>query len=166
MTANPLTTTIRRMTMDDLDAVYELDQRSFTSPWSRNHFRFEVLENEAGLPLVAVGEEDEIVGALVLWLIVDEAHIATIAVDEKHRRQGIARAMLCMGLRELADKGALSATLEVRESNLAAQRLYGELGFEVVARRKHYYRDNQEDALLMTAHDLAASLARCESPGD
>ena len=160
MPATP-TTTIRRMTMDDLDAVYALDQRSFTSPWSWNHFRFEVAENDAGLPLVAEDANGGIVGVLVLWLLVDDVHVATIAVDARFRRQGIARQLLCEGLREFAERGALSATLEVRESNRAAQALYEDFGFEVVARRKRYYRDNNEDALLMTAHDLSTSLDRC-----
>jgi ribosomal-protein-alanine N-acetyltransferase len=151
------------MTPADLAAAHALDERSFSSPWSLNNYRFEVHDNQAGLPLVAQDAAGEIIGVLVLWLIVDEAHVATIAVDERCRRQGIARDLLCAGLRMLADQGAVSATLEVRESNLPAQALYHGFGFEVVARRKRYYRDNNEDALLMTAHDLSQILRQCAS---
>src|SRR4030067_1421735 len=91
---------------------------------------------------------------IVMWLIVDEAHIATLAVEPEYRRQGIGRNLLATALREAAHIGMREATLEVRANNLAAQRLYQKFMFEIVGFRPHYYRDNSEDALIMTMKNL------------
>ena len=87
-------------------------------------------------------------------LIVDEAHVATVATDPEYRRQGIAKRLLAHALRQIMREGARSSFLEVRESNLAAQEMYRKFGYEVTGRRRHYYRDNDEDALLMSLEDL------------
>ncbi|TAK13027.1 MAG: ribosomal-protein-alanine N-acetyltransferase [Anaerolineae bacterium] len=152
--------TLRRMTTADVDAVFELDQRSFASPWPRRSFEFEVTENEASHQWVA--ELDGlVVGAIVVWLLVDEAHIATIAVEPELRGRGIAARLVCAALQALAAQGAVSAALEVRPSNEAALRLYQRFGFVEVGRRKAYYQDNGEDALLMDLNPLdAAALER------
>ncbi len=139
---------IRRMTWQDLSAVVELERLSFTLPWSENAFRYE-LENPVSRAWV-VEKDGQVVASLVLWLVLDEAHIATIAVHPDHRRQGIGRILLLHALRMAWDEGARQAFLEVRLSNLAAQELYRQLGFEVSGRRRGYYHDNHEDALLMT----------------
>jgi ribosomal-protein-alanine N-acetyltransferase len=97
-----------------------------------------------------------VVGVIVVWLIVDEAHIATLAVHPELRRQGIAQKLLCVALKDAAEDGMLSALLEVRAGNKAAQDLYGKFGFEGVGRRPRYYQDNFEDALLMTLPVLSA----------
>ena len=99
-----------------------------------------------------------VVGVIVVWLIVDEAHIATLAVHPELRRQGIAQKLLCVALKEAAEDGMLSALLEVRAGNEAAQDLYRKFGFEVVGRRPRYYQDNFEDALLMTLPVLSAAV--------
>ena len=96
----------------------------------------------------------EIVGMIVVWLIIDEAHIATLAVHPDHRGQGIGRRLLFTALNDCVGWGAHSATLEVRQGNLAAQTLYKDFGFEIVGRRPHYYIDNNEDALIMTLEDM------------
>ena len=92
----------------------------------------------------------ELVGFLVCWLVIDEAHLATIAVHPKFRGQGISKALVITGLCDLISKGASMATLEVRAGNIVAQRLYRHFGFEEVGLRKGYYQDTHEDALLMT----------------
>jgi ribosomal-protein-alanine N-acetyltransferase len=148
---------IRKMTPDDIQAVFELDQRSFTTPWPKKSFAFEVNENQAARLWVA--EEDNgsgkhIVGMIVCWLLVDEAHVATLAVDEACRRQRIASTLLCTALTEMMQEGAISAMLEVREGNAAAQGMYRRFGFQLVGRRPGYYKDNGEDAILMTLRDL------------
>lgn len=140
---------IRPMRLTDLEAVVTLDRLSFTLPWSERSFRYELTENPAARAWVAE-KEGQVVGMLLLWLIVDEVHIATLAVHPEHRQQGIARRLLLQALRSAWEEGARQAFLEVRVSNLAAQHLYRQLGFEVSGRRARYYRDNNEDALLMT----------------
>jgi ribosomal-protein-alanine N-acetyltransferase len=84
------------------------------------------------------------------WFIVDEAHISTIAVHPDFRQHGIGEILLQWALREALHLDAQLVTLEVRVSNHKAINLYEKYGFEVVGRRAHYYRDNNEDALLMT----------------
>jgi ribosomal-protein-alanine N-acetyltransferase len=91
-----------------------------------------------------------IAGMIVVWLILDEAHVASIAVHPDHRRRGIGARLLCTALKEAIQKGSRLATLEVRANNLGAQELYTRFGFKVVGRRTRYYRDNNEDALIMT----------------
>ena len=149
---------IRPMRLDDLARVVEIDRLSFSLPWSENAFRFELLENPSSLSLAAElgqeGQSPNIVGYGVAWLIMDEAHIATIAVHPAHRQRGIAKRLLAEMLKAAIERGARLATLEVREGNLAAQRLYRRFGFENVGRRPRYYMDNQEDAIIMTVFGL------------
>src|SRR5690606_23674322 len=95
-----------------------------------------------------------IAGVIVLWMILDEAHIATIAVHPDYRRRGIGKQLIATALAEGIRQGAASATLEVRAGNEAAQNLYRLFRFEVVGRRPRYYRDNNEDALIMTVNSL------------
>ena len=144
---------IRRMTIDDLAQVVAIDKASFSLPWPERSFRFEISDNSASRAWVAE-EDGKVVGAIVAWLLVDEAHIATIATHPDFRRQGIASKLLSHALRMMMNEGALTSVLEVRESNLAAQEMYRKFGFEESGRRPRYYKDNSEDAILMTLHDL------------
>lgn len=149
---------IRPMRLDDLARVVEIDRLSFSLPWSENAFRYELLENPSSLSLVAEleqeGQSPSVVGCGVAWLIMDEAHIATIAVHPAHRQRGIGKRLLAEMLKAVIERGARLATLEVREGNLAARRLYRRFGFENVGRRPRYYKDNQEDAIIMTVFGL------------
>jgi len=144
---------IRRMTLDDLPAVIELDSLSFTLPWPERSFRFELTDNPASRCWV-VDQEGKVVGMIVAWMLADEAHIATIATHPEHRRQGIARKLLMYALRYMSKEGAVTSFLEVRESNSAAQEMYRKVGYEEVGRRKRYYKDTNEDAILMTLNGL------------
>ena len=139
---------IRRMTLDDVPAVVELDQISFSLPWPERSFRFELNDNPASRCWVAETDE-RVVGMLVAWLFVDEVHIATIATHPDYRRQGIARKLLSYVLQSAMWEGAQSSFLEVRASNIPAQEMYRKFGYEEVGRRKRYYKDNDEDAILM-----------------
>jgi len=144
---------IRKMTVEDMSAVIALDQMSFSLPWPERSFRFELTENPASRCWVA--EVDGcIVGMIVNWLLVDEAHIATIATHPDFRRQGIAKKMLTHSLRYMIGEGARSSFLEVRESNTVARAMYRNLGYEETGHRKRYYKDNDEDAVLMTLETL------------
>ena len=161
-----LTVRIRPMRIEDLEQVQSIDQISFSSPWPENAYRFELLENRRALSWVAeIGAEpgdhpDEpssnplVVGVVVVWLIVDEVHIATLAVHPDYRGLRIGRQLVAEALKSGIQKDAVLATLEVRAQNAPAQVLYRHFGFEVVGRRLRYYKDNNEDAILMTASDL------------
>ena len=161
MTANSATMSsvrIRTMREEDLDQVKEIDRMSFTIPWPDRSYEYEFYKNPLSLLLVAESEEQDsnhhIVGTLVVWLIIDEAHIATIVVHPEYRNQGIAKKMLAEALKIALQKGMRQATLEVRANNFIAHKLYEQFGFEIVGRRDRYYRDNYEDALIMTIRDL------------
>ena len=144
---------IRLMTLEDVPAVHEIDTLSFSLPWPERSFRFELTENPVTRGWVA--EVDGRVAAmLVLWFIVDEAHIATIAVHPDYRRQGIGEQVLLHALLAVYDEGARRAFLEVRAGNAAAQAMYVKYGFIVDGRRPKYYRDNDEDAILMSLEGL------------
>ena len=146
---------IRRMILDDLAQVVAIDQASFSLPWPERSFRFEITDNPAARCWVVEGN-NRIVAILVLWFIVDEAHIATIATHPDFRRQGIARKLLTYTLQSAMREGAHSSFLEVRESNSSAQDLYRKFGYVEVGRRKRYYRDNDEDAILMNLEKINA----------
>ncbi len=161
---------IRRMQAADLTAVAEIDQMSFSQPWPPAAFELE-LENPISRCWVATegedavgaaeGSETEVDGlkpstaigvlaALILWRVLDEAHIATIAVHPAYRRLGIGRKLLKTAMDEACAEGARFFHLEVRAGNLSAQNLYADFGYVIVGRRPKYYKDNGEDAVLMT----------------
>ena len=144
---------IRKMTLEDIPAVVQLDQVSFSLPWPERSFRFEVTDNPASRCWVAEIDR-RIAGMVVAWLFVNEVHIATIATHPNFRQLGIGSRLLAHTLLQALDEGARSSFLEVRESNLAAQELYRKFGYEEAGRRRRYYRDNDEDAILMNLEPL------------
>lgn len=166
------------MELADVPQVAAIDQQSFPLPWPAGAYRHELTENENAHFVVAYispvphkpGKWWEgllrpqplrtIVGFVGYWYIVDEAHISTIAVHPDYRGRGIGERLLVAMLEHARSLGATLATLEVRIGNVAAQNLYHKYGFEEVGRRKNYYRDNLEDALLMTAEPLAKAWER------
>jgi ribosomal-protein-alanine N-acetyltransferase len=153
---------IRRMNLADVPEVYALDVVSFTLPWTERSFLYEVTGNDNARNWVAElpGQEGaRLVGMLVLWFFLDEAHIATLAVHPDFRRRGIARKLLHTALSAAYREGARRSFLEVRAGNQAALKMYEEFGFEIVGRRLHYYRDNNEDALLMNLENLPLFLS-------
>ena len=146
---------IRKMTLEDVSAVVELDRISFSLPWPERSFRFELTDNPASRCWVAEFD-GKIVGMSVVWLIVEEAHVATLATHPDFRRKGIAKRLLSHTLRHMIGEGAQSSFLEVRASNLPAQELYRKFGYEESGIRRRYYKDNDEDAILMTLESLKA----------
>ncbi len=154
---------IRPMCLADVGQVVAIDRISFAMPWPESAYVFELKNNPTSLLWVAEIEhkaevdspsQTQIVGMIVVWSIVDEAHIATIAVLPDYRARGIAKILLATAMHESIHRGAKIATLEVRANNLAAQKLYQRFHFEVVGHRPRYYRDNNEDALIMTVSGL------------
>jgi ribosomal-protein-alanine N-acetyltransferase len=147
---------VRGITLDDVPAVMEIDRLSLTTPWSERSFHYELTENPASCLILAERERDvtQIVGFIGFWMLIDEAHISTIAVHPDCRRQGIGGILLLEAIRQAIERGAELVTLEVRQSNQGAISFYQKHGFEFVGKRVRYYRDNQEDAILMTRRDL------------
>ena len=148
-----MTPFIRRMILADIDQVVEIDRASFSLPWPPRSFQYELTDNAASRSWVAEFE-GRIVGMIVIWMIVDEAHIATIAVLPDYRRQGIGEKLLLHALARARNEGAHKAFLEVRAGNAAAQDMYRKYGFLVDGRRPRYYKDNNEDAVLMSLNGL------------
>lgn len=150
--------TLRPMRLEDVPRVHEIDVLSFSLPWPERSYRFEVKENaHASCWVAEVRRPDgapEIAAMMVTWVIIDEAHIATIAVHPAYRRQGIGRLILAKGLLAARERGAALAFLEVRRGNLAAQAMYLAFDFQVAGTRPRYYQDNHEDAVLMTLDHL------------
>src|SRR5688572_32117991 len=136
------------MTLDDLDEVLAIEKLSFHTPWSRAAFRYELTQNRVARSLVARAGS-EIAGYLCLWEIGHEIHITNLAVHPRWRGQGLARALLHAMLEDGRARGVTLAFLEVRPSNTEALGLYESLGFSVIGRRKGYYFDTGEDALVM-----------------
>jgi ribosomal-protein-alanine N-acetyltransferase len=155
---------IRPMTVADLDQVHRIDVISFTLPWSERSFRYELTNNPAARLWVAeVTEEPHqglVVAMLVMWFIIDEVHIATIAVHPEWRQAGIGRRLLATALLAAQEEGAIKAFLEVRRSNTPAQEMYRRFGFEIAGVRPRYYKDNMEDALLLNLDELDEALLR------
>jgi ribosomal-protein-alanine N-acetyltransferase len=104
----------------------------------------------------AAAPEEPILGFMGVWFMVDEAHVSSIAVRVSHRRMGVGEHLVLAGLDLAIDRNAEFMTLEVRASNAAAVALYAKCGFTEVGRRKGYYSDNKEDAVLMTAEGIGA----------
>ncbi len=148
---------IRPMTAADLPAVQELDHLSFSQPWPKDSFAHE-LTNPGSRCWVAE-LDGRVVGALVIWRVLDEAHIATLATHPEARRRGIGRELLQTGMNAAYAEGARLYHLEVRAGNQAAIQLYTAFGYEIVGRRPAYYKDNGEDALLMSKVENEASAA-------
>lgn len=139
---------IRPMTPADLPAVSELDQLSFSQPWPDAAFAAELANPNARNWVAEL--DGRVVGALVLWRVLDEAHIATIATHPGFRQRGIGKTLLKTGMDAAYAEGARIYHLEVRAGNLAAIHMYEKFGYQVVGRRIKYYKNNGEDALLMT----------------
>ena len=141
---------IKKMEEHHLDAVLFIEQNSFTHPWSKSSFESE-LEKDSSYSYIAV-ENDVVIGYAVMSTVLDQGDLLIIAVDENHRRKGVAKALfdkLCEKAKELS---LAYITLEVRSSNISAIKLYESLSFEKVAVRKNYYSTPTEDAVLMTKY--------------
>lgn len=152
------TVRFRPMILDDISRVLEIDKLSFSLPWPENSYHFELTQNPSTLALVVeIVQQDSptiVIGMSIVWIITDEAHIATIAIHPKFRGLGYGKCLLAETLRQSIQRGVILATLEVRESNLYALNLYRSFGFNLIGQRPKYYRDNNEDALVMHVKPL------------
>ncbi len=148
---------IEPMTVGDLPAVLRIEGQSFSTSWPANAFANEIRDNK--LAHYFVGRFDERVVAYGgIWVILEDSHITTVAVDPACRGRRFGEAMLLKLLDEAIEHGASWITLEVRESNDVAQKLYRKYGFTTVSTRRGYYSDNGENALVMWAGNLKGEL--------
>jgi [ribosomal protein S18]-alanine N-acetyltransferase len=145
----------RAATEADLDEVADLEARCFDNPWTREMLARELAGSTIAHAFVLRDPRQRVVAFCSCWIVVEELHINTVAVDALHRRAGLGRRLVREVLREAAQMGATRATLEVRSSNAAARRLYESLGFTVAAVRPAYYTSPDEDALILWRHGLA-----------
>ena len=142
---DPVEVSFRRLTYGDLPAVLSIERRSFPAPWSLAMFVLEV-SKPSGVCLAAVAG-DEVVGYLVCSRYADVFHLMNVAIEPERRRLGIAARMID---RMLVEAGRDERyTLEVRVSNHGAIEMYEKLGFRRAGRRRRYYSDNGEDAMIM-----------------
>ncbi len=137
---------IRRLTYADLPQIIAIERRAFPTPWSLAMFVLE-LSKPAGVCLTAL-RGSEMLGYLICSRYDTVWHIMNVAVDPDRRRDGIATAMIADLLRRIDSRDA-RFTLEVRESNVGAIALYERFGFRAAGRRRRYYQDNGEDAVVM-----------------
>jgi ribosomal-protein-alanine N-acetyltransferase len=136
------------MTLSDLSQVLALENLCYTTPWSLNSFRYELGNSDAILQVAVLNAR--IIGYVCVRTILDMTHLLNITVMPEFRRKGVAGMLLGDVIDELKRiKPGVRLTLEVRQSNIAAIRLYEKFGFQVTGRRKKYYQKPEDDALLM-----------------
>ncbi len=146
---------IERLTREaDLDLVASLEARCFSNPWSRDTLGRQLAESQTTRVFLLRLPGAPVAAFCSCWFLVDELHINTVVVDFPFRRQGFGRLLLHHVLADAVRSGARRATLEVRESNLAARSMYESLGFSVTAKRPNYYTQPAEDALILWHEDL------------
>ncbi len=148
---------IAPMALDDIPAVLQIEALSFVSTWPPNAFVNELRDNK--LAHYFIGRLDgRIVAYGGIWVILEDSHVTTIAVHPDVRGQRLGEEMLVHLLDQAIERDASWVTLEVRESNDVAQKLYRKYGFTIVSTRRGYYSDNNESALVMWAGNLKGAL--------
>lgn len=144
----PSDVSLRKMTLHDVDRVLHVEKRCFSTPWSRQAFVTELVQNQFAYYMVAE-YDNQIIGYAGVWLIIDEGHITNIAIDPDFRGMKLGETLLRTMAAHCMANGVQRMTLEVRVSNTVAQNLYKKLNFLSVGLRKGYYTDNNEDAMIM-----------------
>ena len=150
--------TVRPMQKTDLDAVYTIEVRSFRTPWSKHSLAGELKNRVAHYCVLET--EDGVVGYCGMWVLFEEAHITNIAIHPTCRGNGYGKQLLHAAMRAAASFGAEMMTLEVRETNSVAKRMYDEMDFLQQGRRKRYYTDTGEDALLLWNRDIRQTIEK------
>lgn len=151
--------TIREMCLMDIERVYEIERVSFKSPWSYEMIRHELLFNDVAYYIVA-----EINGIVVahagMWVLPPEAHMTNIAVAPEYRNRGIATRLILALMSYAVSVDARRISLEVRQNNHAAQRVYYSLDFRYVGIKKRYYSDTGENAFILWNESIDATLLK------
>ncbi len=138
---------VRRMRAEDLPSVITIEATAYTVPWSEATFRG--LLQRADADLVVAELDGALVGYACSWFVVDQGELGNVAVAEGWRNHGVGTRLIESVIERALERGAREVFLEVRPSNISAQRLYGRFGFREVARRRNYYTDPPEDAVVM-----------------
>lgn len=150
---------IERMATSDIAAVTRIERASFATVWPSDAFYNELSTNK--LAHYFVGRlHDRVIAYGGIWVILEDSHVTTLAVDPEYRRKRFGELLLLRLIDEAIERGAAWLTLEVRESNTLAQRLYRKYGFTTVTMRTGYYSDDNESALIMWAGSLKSELYR------
>lgn len=163
---------MRSLTIGDLPLMRAIEEASFSTPWPGNAYESELTTNRLAR-YVGAWRRGKLLGFGGIWLMMDEAHVTTIAVVPALRGEGLGTALMLELLQEARRGDARVATLDVRVSNVSAQRLYARLGFSEAGRRVRYYEETGEDAIIMTTAELhdpqqqaRESLARAATDAD
>lgn len=144
-----MTFSIEPLGEGDLDGVLEVEEESFTNPWTRDMYAWEMQNRSVCHIYVVRTQEHRVAGFCAFWLVFNEIHINNVALRPALRGQGLGTALMHHVFAEARRLGATRATLEVRASNDRARRLYERLGFSVSGTRRHYYTNPVEDALIL-----------------
>ena len=146
---------LKLLTPEHLGAILELDQACFGGLWTLEGYQRELdSPNSDLLGLFSPVSSLRLLGMGCFWSILDEAHITILAVHPQYHHQGLGQALLYSLIKTACDRGLERATLEVRASNSAAISLYQKFGFKTAGRRRRYYKDNDEDALILWISEL------------
>lgn len=143
---------IELMRHEHLESVLAIERACFSTPWSLDAYLGELRHPATEYRIARV--ENRIVGYAGLWLIIDEAHITTMAVHPDFRGRKIGEWLLHKQMERAHETGMVRGILEVRAGNIPAQRLYEKYGFKVISVRKNYYSDDKEDAFIMWAEGV------------
>ena len=146
---------IEPMRQSDIAAVQAIEREIFLSPWPRNAYASELTQNRQAHYIV-LREGGETIGYGGLWKVVHEAHVTTIGVRALSQGRGYGTVLFVALIQRSYELGARWITLEVRASNGRATRLYQRFGFTSIGRRRGYYTDNGEDAVIMWSDSLHA----------
>ena len=138
---------IRAVSLDDLDDIIEIEKLSFVSPWTKRLFEETLISPISSSFIMKKGRAT--LGYIILYSVADEAHILNIAVHPRYRGKGCASSLIKHVLDYFEEKDVHDFFLEVREGNIGAIRLYKRFGFEKIGKRKKYYSETNEDALVM-----------------
>jgi ribosomal-protein-alanine N-acetyltransferase len=138
---------LRGMAPPDLEQVVAIEVESYSVPWSEITFRGLLRRRDADM--IVACSDGAVVGYAAFWCVIDQGELGNVAVTRAWRGKGLGARLVAEVLRRAAERGVREVFLEVRPTNTVARRLYEQLGFAPVGRRRNYYQDPVEDALVL-----------------
>ncbi|GGA76269.1 ribosomal protein S18-alanine N-acetyltransferase [Ornithinibacillus halotolerans] len=140
--------TIRKMELDDIPQVMFVELASFTSPWTEKVFHQELMDNNYAHYYI-MELDKKIIGYVGMWVVYEDSQITNIAILPGYRGQKLGEKLFRFAIQKAMSLGAMRLSLEVRVTNIVAQKMYRKFGLVPGGIRKNYYTDNQEDAVVM-----------------